>query len=62
MQMRASIYNMLGQRVAVLADGRYSAGYHTLVFDGSSISSGVYLLRVSSSNGVQVTKRITLVR
>ena len=62
MQVRAEVFNMLGQRISTLADDRFNAGYHTLVFDGSNVSSGVYLLRVSSGSGMQAVRRITLVR
>ncbi|MFH0883480.1 MAG: endonuclease [bacterium] len=62
MAVQATVFNMLGQRVATLADGTFPAGYHTLVLDGTNIASGLYLLRVSSSNGLEAVRRITLVR
>ncbi len=46
-----SVYNTLGQRVAVLADRPMAAGFHTVRWDGTidggrMAGSGVYLLRL----------------
>lgn len=40
------VYNMLGQEVAILADGKKDAGYYSVTFNGSGLSSGVYLVRL----------------
>lgn len=39
------IYDLLGREVSVLVDGFEEAGYHSTEFDGSKLSSGVYLGR-----------------
>jgi len=49
-QVSLEVYDMLGRRVAVLADGRQSAGYHTAIFDGSALASGVYIYRLRATN------------
>ncbi len=46
--VRMEVYNMLGQRVALLVDGQVQAGSHTAVFDASNLSSGTYLLRMDA--------------
>jgi aminopeptidase N len=43
-----SLFNLLGQRVAVLDDGEREAGYHEVKLDGSGLSSGVYLYRIQA--------------
>ena len=53
--VRLEIYNTLGQLVRVLADAQYSAGLHTLVWNGkddsgNSVGSGIYLYRMISNN------------
>ncbi len=48
--VRLDVYNILGQRVATLADGMYNAGTHTVQFDASRLSSGVYLYRLQAGN------------
>jgi uncharacterized delta-60 repeat protein len=41
-----SVFNALGQQVAVLQDGEQVAGYHEVRFDGRYLSSGVYFYRM----------------
>ena len=55
------VYNMLGQRIARLVDGEVNAGYHTITFDASNLSSGVYLYRIQAGSFTEV-KRFTLLK
>jgi hypothetical protein len=55
------VYNMLGQQVAILAQGEEDAGFHEAQFDGSGLASGVYYYRLQMS-GQSVTKRLLLIR
>lgn len=38
-----TVYNILGESIARVVDGEHAAGTHSVVFDGSALSSGVYL-------------------
>lgn len=51
--VRLEVYNVLGQRVAVLAQERREAGWHTVQFNGSALSSGTYLYRLTAGDTVQ---------
>jgi hypothetical protein len=42
------VYDMLGRRVTVLADGPMPAGTHRASLDGSRLSSGVYVVRLEA--------------
>ncbi len=43
------IFDLLGRNVATLSDHQlYAAGVHTLVFNGSNLSSGVYFYRLEA--------------
>ncbi len=55
------VYNVLGQEVATLANQRFGSGSHSLSFDASRLSSGVYIYRLQAGNKVQ-TKKMLLVK
>ncbi|MCH8488134.1 MAG: CHRD domain-containing protein [Candidatus Cyclonatronum sp.] len=59
--VQLSVYNLLGQRVALLVNEMQAAGTHTVRFDGSRLSSGVYLYRLETE-GMQLTRRMMLVK
>jgi hypothetical protein len=40
------VFNILGQRVALLADGFKEAGYYSMPFDARELSSGLYFYRL----------------
>lgn len=61
MIVTARVYNLLGQEVATLFSGRQIAGVHELRFDASSLSTGIYLLRVQAGTTVD-TKRMILMK
>jgi len=46
-RVRLAVYDLLGREVAVLADGRYSAGKHSFTFDGTRFASGMYFYRLT---------------
>lgn len=59
-QVTLAVFNTLGQQVAVLQNGEQEAGYHEAHFDGSRLSSGVYLYRMQAGSYVE-TKKLLLV-
>jgi len=59
--VQLTVYNTLGQLVALLQNGEQEAGYHEVRFDGSGLSSGVYLYRMQAGSYVE-TKKLLLVR
>jgi hypothetical protein len=56
-----AVYNALGGRVAVLAEGEQESGFHEVRFDGSALASGVYFYRLQSTGFVQ-TKKLSLLK
>ncbi|MEQ9264433.1 MAG: PKD domain-containing protein [Balneolaceae bacterium] len=56
-----SVYNMLGQEVARLVDGQRSAGVHTVTFDASNLSTGIYIYRLNAG-GKSFTKKMLLAK
>lgn len=54
--VRLSVFNILGQEVAVLLDRTMTAGFHKVNFDASNMTSGLYIYRIQADNFVQVRK------
>jgi len=65
-RVNISVFNMLGQNVAVLADEVYDAGGHAVVWSGTDesgykVSSGVYLYKMTVGDLV-ISKKMLLVK
>lgn len=56
-----TVFNILGQHVAVLQNGEQEAGYHDVKFNAANLSSGVYFYRLQESTFVE-TKRLLLLK
>jgi len=56
-----SLHDLLGREVAVLADHVYEAGSHALSFDGTQLSSGVYVYRLRAG-AASSARRMVLLR
>ncbi len=59
--VRLEVYDVLGRRVAVLADRPMPAGAHHATLDGASLADGTYLVRLTAG-GRTATARLTLLR
>jgi hypothetical protein len=55
-----AIYNVMGQMVAELANGRMSAGTHRLIWNAEQLPSGLYYLQLKTENDRQVKKMILM--
>jgi hypothetical protein len=55
-----TVFDALGQQVAVVADGLFDAGYHEVRFDASRLSSGVYFYRLRATDYLQTRKLVLL--
>ncbi len=55
-----TVFNTLGQQDAVLQNGEQEAGYHEVKFDGSGLSIGVYVCRMTAGNVVQAKKMLVV--
>jgi hypothetical protein len=61
-----SVFNLLGERVTTLADGKHRAGMHRVTWagkddNGRDLPSGVYFYRLSTSEK-DITKRMILIK
>jgi hypothetical protein len=55
------VYNMLGQRMAVLANEQLAAGWHRVNLDATNLSSGTYIYRLTAGDRVE-TRKLTLIK
>ncbi len=58
--LRLTVHDLLGREVAVLVNGVMPAGTHSVSFDASRLSSGVYLYRLESAGEVLTRKMVLL--
>jgi hypothetical protein len=54
------VYNVLGQRVAILLNEKQSAGYHEAVFQRTALPSGMYFYRLHAGSFAQTRKMLVL--
>ena len=58
--VKLEIFNSTGQLVKTLIEGIRSSGYHSVEFDASELSSGIYFYTFTSDSFVQTKKMILL--
>ena len=59
-RVNVSVYDVLGQEIAVLADEEKAGGVHRLTFDASRLASGLYFYRIVAREFVAVRKMTIL--
>jgi hypothetical protein len=60
-EVKVAIYNLQGSEVTTLLDAEYDAGYHSIVWDASEYASGVYFVKMISTNYID-SRKIMLVK
>jgi hypothetical protein len=56
-----SVYNLVGEKVSTLVNGRLNAGSHSVQFDAAAIPSGLYLYRLTQS-GITESRKMILIK
>ncbi|HES60261.1 MAG TPA: T9SS type A sorting domain-containing protein [Caldithrix sp.] len=59
-KVRLSVYNVLGQEVAVVLNEQVNAGNHKVTFNGTALSSGLYFYKLVAGENVSVKKMMLL--
>jgi hypothetical protein len=59
--VKLEVYNLLGQKVAILADGEEKPGYKSVVWDCTEVASGMYFYKLSAGDFTE-TRRMMLVK
>jgi hypothetical protein len=60
-RLRVSVHDVLGREVALLTDAPWPSGRHAFTFDGGSLPSGIYVVRVQAGQQASA-RRVTLLR
>jgi hypothetical protein len=55
------VFDALGTEVETIAEGKYPAGVHEVVFDAEKLSSGLYLYRIISGTN-ELTRKMMVVK
>ena len=50
------VYNLIGQKVAEVVNSKYTAGSHSVDFNASTLSSGIYLYKIEAGSFTAVKK------
>jgi hypothetical protein len=61
-KIEVTVYNVLGQKVAVLADDYFDTGIHEIKFDGEGLSSGIYFIHASVPGNINRILKALLVK
>jgi hypothetical protein len=61
-RIRLTVYNALGQEVAVLAEGTAAAGVHQVEFNAVNLVSGVYFYHLTAEQGFSEVKKMLLLK
>ena len=57
-KVKINVYNILGQKVHTLVNGRLPAGEHSVIFHARGLPSGLYFIRMKAGNFVRTRKAI----
>ena len=60
-EVQVAVYNLAGQMIAELANGKLAAGEHQLRFDAKNLASGIYLYTIRSAD-FTASKRMALLK
>ncbi len=60
-EVNLTVFDMAGREVAELVNGQVSAGSHTINFDASRLSSGVYMYRLRAGS-TMLTRKLTVIK
>ncbi|MBI5058178.1 S8 family peptidase [candidate division KSB1 bacterium] len=61
-QVRLTLFDVLGREAAVLLDGVREPGVHSVTFNATGLSSGIYFARLESGGAIYTVRKIMLLK
>jgi hypothetical protein len=58
--VKLAVYNLVGEEVNVLVSGQVNAGFYEIVFDASSLPSGIYFYKLQAGSFVETKKMVII--
>lgn len=58
--VKLDVFNVLGQRVAILVDSQMEPGFQVIKFDASNLASGFYIYRFQAGDFIKYKKMILI--
>ncbi|MDP8208903.1 MAG: T9SS type A sorting domain-containing protein [Candidatus Electryonea clarkiae] len=60
--LKVEVLNVEGRRVALIADGTYSAGYNRMIFNADEFTSGIYFVHAVVPSQMNEIQKVLLVK
>ena len=54
------LFNVIGEKIKVILNGYMEIGYHNIMFDGSTLNTGIYFYRIQAESFSETKKMILL--
>ena len=61
-RVKITVFNILGQKVRTLVNRMQGAGSYNVVFNAEGLADGVYLYRLSTSDGFSAVRKMMLIK
>jgi hypothetical protein len=60
LDIKIDVFDVVGQRVMTLVQGKVSIGYHKVEFDGGDLASGVYFCMIQAGDFIRTRKMLLM--
>jgi Immune inhibitor A-like, MAM domain/Secretion system C-terminal sorting domain len=60
--LTVAVFNVMGQQVATLANGKFNAGQHNFSFDAANMASGLYFIQAQVPGELNAIQKVTLMK
>ncbi len=60
--LQLNLYNLQGELISTLTQGKFSIGYHKIDFDARNLSSGIYIYELRTTGGFRDIKKMVLLK